>query len=124
MARQYLKIRFAARQSQRRTKMDLIERQAAIDVLEIDAEFLNRVLDDTDVVGSERRKYEWGLGLIESYISDICELPSAQPEIIRCRDCLYFSTDDGIPWCEVYVVPRTEDGFCNLAKAKKEEEQA
>jgi hypothetical protein len=70
-------------------KDDTISRQAAIDALEIDAEFLNRVLDDPDVVGSERRKYEWGLGLIESYISDICELPSAQPEIIHCKDCKY-----------------------------------
>jgi hypothetical protein len=65
---------------------------------------------------------------MSEYIIDICADGGFRTEIkealIRCRDCLYFSTDDGIPWCEVYVVPRTEDGFCNLAKAKKEEEQA
>lgn len=59
---------------------DLISRQAAIDELNDGAELLRRVLDDADIVGAERAKYEWGLGLIESYISDMEELPSAQPE--------------------------------------------
>ena len=59
---------------------DPIERQDAIDTLNVGAELLRRVLDDTDVVGADREKYSWGLGLIESYINDIEELPSAQPE--------------------------------------------
>ena len=65
---------------------DLISRQAAIDVLNVGAELLKRVLDDADVVGAEREKYEWGLGLIESYISDMRELPSAQPERLTDDD--------------------------------------
>lgn len=60
---------------------DPIERQSAIDTLDVGAELLRRVLDDADVVGAERAKYEWGLGLIESYISDMKELPSAQPTL-------------------------------------------
>lgn len=59
---------------------DCISRQAAIDTLDVGAEVLRRVLDNADVVGVEREKFEWGLGLIESYISDMKELPSAQPE--------------------------------------------
>ena len=59
---------------------DLIERQAAIDVISLGKEILSRVLDDIDVVGTDREKYSWGLGLIESNIKDIEELPSAQPE--------------------------------------------
>ena len=59
---------------------DAVSRQAAIDTLNVGTELLRRVLDDADVIGAERAKYEWGLGLIESYISDIKELPSAQPE--------------------------------------------
>ena len=62
-------------------KMDnLISRQAAIDVLSLGKEILSRVLDDMDVVGIDREKYSWGLGLIESYVNDIEELPSVQPE--------------------------------------------
>ena len=59
---------------------DLIYRQAAIDALNDGAELFRRVLDDVDVVGNEREKFEWGLGLIESYIDDMKDLPSAQPE--------------------------------------------
>ena len=59
---------------------DLIDRQQAIDALSLGKEMLSRVLDDIDVVGTDREKYSWGLGLIESYINDIKELPSAQPE--------------------------------------------
>ena len=66
---------------------DLISRQAAIDVLETDAEMLKRVLDDTDIVGSERDKFAWGLGLIESCIDDMKELPSAQ-QWIPCSERL------------------------------------
>lgn len=59
---------------------DTISRQAAIDVLSFEKEMLNRVLDDMDVVGAEREKYSWGLGLVESYIADMKDLPSTQPE--------------------------------------------
>lgn len=57
---------------------DLIGRQAAIDVLSFEKEMLNRVLNDMDVVGAERETYSWGLGLIESNIKDIEELPPAE----------------------------------------------
>ena len=59
---------------------DLISRQAAIDALAVGKEALNRVLDEMDIVGTDREKYSWGLGLIESAIKDIEQLPSAQPE--------------------------------------------
>lgn len=60
--------------------VDCVSRQAAIDVLAIGEEFLRRVLDEVDVIGHEREKYEWGLGLVESYISDMEELPSVTPQ--------------------------------------------
>ena len=69
---------------------NLISRQAAIDALDVGAEVLRRVLDEADVVGAERAKYEWGLGLIESYIADVNDLPSAQSEPHYdewCDDC-------------------------------------
>ena len=63
-------------------RKDMISRQAAIDALSFGKEMLSRVLDETDVVGTDREKYSWGLGLIESSIKDIEELPSAHPEQI------------------------------------------
>lgn len=65
---------------------DLISRKAAIDAFNVGTELLRRVLDDADVVGTERAKYEWGLGLIESYISDMKDLPSAQPEPLTDKE--------------------------------------
>ena len=59
---------------------DLINRQEAIDILELGAEILRRVLDDMDVVGIDREKYSYGLKLLESDIEDIKELPPAQYE--------------------------------------------
>lgn len=67
--------------SKESTTKDAISRQAAIDELNVSAELLRRVLDDADIVGAVRAKYEWGLELIELHISVMKELPSAQPEI-------------------------------------------
>ena len=82
---------------------DLIDRQAAIDALMIDEEMLRRVLDDMNVVDAERNKYEWGLGLIESNIEDMKELPSAQPEQrkgkwIETHERTLFSNPDSITY--------------------------
>lgn len=61
-------------------KMDNINRQAAIDVVEGGAELIRRVLDNMDVVIGERSKFAFGLGLLESCIEELSELPSAQSE--------------------------------------------
>ena len=66
---------------------DLIDREAAIDTLDSGAELLRCVLDITDIVGAEREKYKWGLELIESYISDMKALPSAQ-QWVPCSERL------------------------------------
>ena len=62
------------------TTSDAISRQAAIDVFNTDAELFRRALDNADIVGVERAKYEWCIDLIELYIDDMKKLPPAQPE--------------------------------------------
>ena len=88
---------------------DLIERQAAIDILSLGKEILSRVLDDTDVVGVDREKYSWGLGLIESNIEDIEELPSAHPE------SNWIPVSERFPKNEDYVLVCYEDGHIRTA---------
>ena len=83
---------------------DLISRQAAIDVLR------NRWL--------KTRNYE-GIG---EDIAEECEiylktLPSAQPEIIRCKDCKHW---DGVDTCDVIDAPVWDDDFCSMAERKEE----
>lgn len=76
---------------------DTIYRQAAIDELDFSAELLRRTLDDTDVVGAERTKFEWGLGLIESCISDLKDLPSVEPKTGKWIKVYGFATPGGDP---------------------------
>lgn len=135
---------------------DLISRQAAIEVLSLGKEILSRVLDDMDVVGTDRDKYSWGIGLIESNINDIEDLPSvqyepsqvardiatiieneqdmrvieknAQAEIIRCKDCKFWThikrtnrywckTDDGL-----YDLNPSPNDFCSRAERRTDEQ--
>lgn len=70
---------------------DCISRKDAIDGLEYEAEMLKRVLDNMDVVGQEREKFAWGLGLIQCFIEDIKELPSK--EIINMKSVFNLSED-------------------------------
>ena len=114
---------------------DLISRQQAIDELNNGAELLRRVLDDVDIVGAEREKFKCELELIESCVSDIKELPSAvdcqkcifcgfpgfkqfqsaQPEIIRCKDCKWFNAS--INQCNRQIAADFfENDFCSYAE--------
>lgn len=113
---------------------DPIERQDVIDTLDVGSELLKRVLDNSDIVGAERAKYEWGLDLIKSYIADVKELPSANPEIIRCKDCKHYRTTGafGTPlrkedrWCDAENFPDEgqkelpEWWFCAGAERREE----
>lgn len=91
---------------------DLVSRQAAIEV--IDAVF------PVDPMKSEYAQgIACGAALSKTYVE---QLPSVQPEIIRCKDCKYSEhwyrdkrrcflwVEDGI---DVF-----DDGFCNYAKRR------
>lgn len=92
---------------------DLISRQAAIEAL-IDAGIVNY-----DATGD-------GNGMIHA-INVIKGLPSAEPEIIQCRDCKYWAADDDdderAMYCEQEILPtilaRTGDGYCSFAERKE-----
>lgn len=96
-------------------KDDVISRQDAIEVLNVGTELLRRVLDDTDVVGAERAKFEWGLGLIESYIYDMEELPSAQPERKKGKWIEYIPEHGKCPFCgnQVDLLSGRANNFCS-----------
>lgn len=59
---------------------DLIDRQAAIDAVEN--------IDCSDGVGISTLKCE----AVDDVVTAIKALPSAQSEIIRCKDCKHFRT--------------------------------
>lgn len=110
---------------------DLINRQDVIDILLFSKEFLMKILDETDVVGNSRDKYSWGLGLVDSHIHDIEKLQSAEPEIIRCKDCKYahLTYNGSCKYCDKWVdeddIPLTVyldgDFYCGFAERRTDE---
>lgn len=111
--------------------MDLIDRQAAIDVVKgIDSKFVKYIeqlpsaqpepikinIEDFDNEGLERLKKECGN-------TPIILLP-AQPEIIRCKDCKYNSNTGG-NYTNCDVLPQMfgrnpEDNYCSYAERREE----
>ena len=65
---------------------DLISRQAAIDVVK---------------------------GIDSYFVKYIEDLPSAQPEITRCKDCEHWTNDD----CP-FAWGKVEDAFCSYAERR------
>ena len=80
---------------------DLISRQAAIDAIR----------GEIEVNGY-------------SHVVDVLEqLPSAQPEIIRCKDCRYYRWEIDMcdyPYATAHNVVH-EDDFCSKAERKEHE---
>lgn len=110
---------------------DLISRQAAIDAL--------RTCYDTETItmdnGDEYINYDDAVGEIE-------QLPPAQPEIIRCKDCKYWKQQtnyQGIPlsfgfcendnmWrslcgetCEISHIETDDNHYCGYAERRTNE---
>ena len=54
---------------------DLVYKSAVLNILNVGAELLRSTLEKVDIIGAERVKYEFGLGLIEACITDVKELP-------------------------------------------------
>ena len=76
---------------------DLINRHAAIDIF-----------DDYNISVEN--------GELEAYGRDrkrLCDLPSAEPEIIRCKACRW---NDGVAYCEMHFRDVKGDDFCSWAE--------
>lgn len=83
--------------------MDLIDRQAAIDAIEKKA---------------YRHTY------IEQIIDIINNLPSVQPEIVRCKDCKHRDPEDKKCDCGhdiLWQLPRQNDWYCADAERRTDE---
>jgi len=89
---------------------DLISRQAAIDALGGNEPVGDpSKMDDDDVVKMWERI---------RIINIINKLPSAQPEIIRCKDCKHW---DGVDTCDVIDAPVWDNDFCSMAERRTDE---
>lgn len=75
---------------------DLISRKAAIDIAD---DLRDRITVEGYWAWMERLK----------------KLPSAQPEIIRCKDCKHW---DGVDTCDVIDAPVWDNDFCSMAERR------
>ena len=81
---------------------DLISRQAAIEAVK-----------------------DWYDGLICGSFKGLKKrleaLPSAQPEIIRCKDCKHWQCDDSESYCDELGIFNTDmNSYCSYAKRREE----
>lgn len=91
---------------------DLIERQAAIDALHM----------DIDIIPFAKAR-EYARAVIETVYNRLEELPSAQPEIIYCKNCIYYKWDIDMcdyPYSTAHNVVHEYD-YCSKAERKTDE---
>ena len=109
-------------QSEKRTEertethaCDLISRQAAIDALVGVTMFKTKHEIMQRVNASVQDEQGW-LGAVAECLDEIEDLPSAQPEIIRCKACRW--RDDYGHWLGCPVLNTDDDNFCSYAERK------
>ena len=114
---------------------DTISRQEAIDAVDSETVSTNpehfkssekfiKFMDDADIASFG--KWQWANGFNTAVVAakiQLKDLPSAQPEIIRCKDCKWWSNDDyrecsSPNYDDGYVTPA---GFyCGYAERREE----
>lgn len=69
--------------------------------------------------GESKELFKEGNDALKKAVERLKELPSAEPEIIRCKDCKWF----GEAGCAVMIVDDldkpTEDDYCSFAERKE-----
>lgn len=95
---------------------DLISRQAAIDALEkVATLFPWKVPGNRDSYDRYNEAWNDAIGRAEIEIE---ELPSKQPEIVRCKDCKWKQGSECVRFAEVRPFP---DDFCSRAERRTDE---
>jgi len=110
--------------------LDTVSRQAAIDIernatvdtnpshFESHQKF-TQFMDDAEI--SSFGRWQWSNGFNTALTAvgiDLKKLPSAQPEIIRCKDCKHW---DGVDTCDVIDAPVWDNDFCSMAERRSDE---
>jgi len=92
---------------------DLISRQAAIDAVKKNT-FRLTFAEEQNCEG----RVAWSANAVYSDVIEgaLLELPSAQPEIIRCKDCKHW---DGVDTCDVIDAPVWDNDFCSMAERRE-----
>lgn len=91
---------------------DLIDRQAAIDAFGTHA--------DEIIIGGEENARNV-LNYLNKVIDTIKALPSAQPQITHCAECIHWKHSDVRKnYCEVFDWMSKAEDFCSFAERRTE----
>lgn len=82
---------------------DLISRQAAIDAI---ADYLSKTT------------YTSSISHLNTGALILAKVPSAQPELIRCKDCKYRYIKNDV-WTCPFGLPSGPDGYCSYGERKE-----
>ena len=91
---------------------DTISRRQAIEALQQMQKEISGDFTDLDAMVMA------GTAYIGDCIGELQDLPSVQPEIIRCKDCKHW---DGADTCDVIDAPVWDDDFCSMAERREDE---
>lgn len=100
-------------------------RQAVIDAILEDLDFDSA--KELRAYVSKNKQDDYFYGGILYAINAVQDLPSAQPEIIRCKDCKWcqelYDSFDGTPYwmCKNWDGETDTDGFCHEAERRTNE---
>ena len=88
----------------------------------IDADALTEIIHGMYAEGDTPSTYHVdaeGDTLIEKFavVDAIFNMPTIQPEIVRCKDCKHFESEYG--YCDYYQWNRTDSNFCSKAERKE-----
>ena len=103
---------------------DYISRQAAIDAL---AQIFDRC-EEIEAHLPEGDPDRTGYKMYPDYLTVwkyLHQLPSAQPEIIRCKDCKHFATINepyNETFCRLCFMNKSEMGYCDKAERRTDAE--
>lgn len=68
---------------------------------------------------------DWCVGAVRTIVDHVNALPSAQPEIVRCRDCRYWGLTNFVHeptgWCGRQETTRNPDWYCADGERRGEE---
>ena len=107
--------------------LDTISRQAAIDALKEKRNSAKEWYEEASASGDEMMlsRAESAMMTFVECILTIKKLPSAQPEIVRCKDCEHRDPEDKKCDCGhaiLWQLPRQDDWYCADAERRTDEQ--
>lgn len=78
-----------------------------------------KLINESDLIEWIMETYpDWCVGDVRGIVDHVDEMPSAQPEIVRCKDCKCWDISG---YC-VDFMTQDENGFCSWAERRTEDE--